>query len=70
VEETLFERVKVILKFRCFHESSSIYYTNGNAEGFIMADLEDAKYLSSSGERDARNPLKILYEGDALPAGE
>jgi hypothetical protein len=49
VEETLFERVKVILKFGCFHESSSVYYTNRNAKGFIMPDLEDAKGLKFFG---------------------
>jgi hypothetical protein len=36
VEETLFERIKVILKFGRFHESDSEYYTNGDAKGFIV----------------------------------
>jgi len=49
VEETLFERVKVVLEFGRFHESNSVYYTNGNAKGFIMADLEDAKGLKFFG---------------------
>ena len=39
VEETLFESVKVILKFGCFHESDSNYYTNGNAKGFTSIDF-------------------------------
>jgi hypothetical protein len=43
VEETLFERVKVVLKSGRFHEGGSEYYTSGDAKGFIVLAFEDAQ---------------------------
>jgi hypothetical protein len=44
VEETLFERAEMILKFRVFHAMHSNCYTNGGAMGFTWSSTVEEFY--------------------------